>query len=179
MEADELVIDDHGRISGTSEMGVDYSTRSYRGLVSHEALDAPAAPAAANEAKLSSASGAGPLLRDVLAADCRKVFCSESFWIGASDQPRCTLERLAKRVWEFHTAGVRGYTERSGAEWWVQVRLPGAAAKTIGFHWDKDEDLVDEAGINIFPQVSTVWRLQRRASAEAWRRPCLVELNVH
>lgn len=27
---------------------------------------------------------------------------------------------------------------------------------TVAFHWDKDEDLVDDAGINVFPQLSTV-----------------------
>lgn len=49
---------------------------------------------------------------------------------------------------------------RSLAMRWVQVRLPegqtGQGSGYIGFHWDKDEDLVDAAGISLHPQVSTV-----------------------
>lgn len=46
------------------------------------------------------------------------------------------------------------------AEWWCQLREGGDdhGKETIGFHWDKDEELLDEAGLNVFPQLSTVRR---------------------
>ena len=89
---------------------------------------------------------------------------------------RCSLERLAKDVFDFHTKGCHFDPQRSCAEWWVQVRggdktagkKKGRAATAdddgrvfkaptgIGFHWDKDEDLVDQTGVTVCPQISTV-----------------------
>jgi hypothetical protein len=46
---------------------------------------------------------------------------------------------------------------RSGAEWWVQVRHAGDGQdEAVSFHWDKDEDLVDDYGVNVHPAISTV-----------------------
>ena len=42
---------------------------------------------------------------------------------------------------------------------WVQIRKQddrGTTGSFIGFHWDKDEDLVDCSGICLHPQLSTV-----------------------
>jgi hypothetical protein len=46
----------------------------------------------------------------------------------------------------------------SGAEFWVQVRecSDSTTSKPIGFHWDKDEDFLDEDGVNVHPYVSTI-----------------------
>ena len=38
----------------------------------------------------------------------------------------------------------------------MAVVIGNQAAETIRFHWDKDEDLVDEQGIAVFPHLSTV-----------------------
>ena len=77
---------------------------------------------------------------------------------GAAEPPRCALEALAKSVFEKHTEGARGTFDplKSGAEWWVQVRPAfevGAGTnpvnyfdQSVSFHWDKDEDVVDEQG---------------------------------
>ena len=70
-------------------------------------------------------------------------------------------------IFREHTARARYGRGSSGVEWWVQVREahPDAGARSlrsraarlsIGMHWDKDEDLVDQQGINIHPLLSTV-----------------------
>eukprot|EP00051_Salpingoeca_urceolata_P020156 m.300401 g.300401 ORF g.300401 m.300401 type:complete len:860 (-) comp19555_c3_seq4:232-2811(-) len=170
---------------------------------------------------LLGSSHSAPLLA-ALRTDCRKVFSGfASFWLGHGDRPRCTLERLAKRVFDHHTGDLAPHLrESSGAEWWVQVRGVGEVADSRGnngdvgssrkgddddddttpdsvrFHWDKDEDLVDDAGIAIFPQLSTVTYLSeggaptvvlnRRAptdyaavdelySADAWAGPAAAD----
>ena len=82
-------------------------------------------------------------------------YCGESFWLAHDATPRCTLERIARQIYLAHTKDVTGINaEISGAEWWCQLRKHGDEEKeTIGFHWDKDEDMLDEAGINIFPHL--------------------------
>jgi len=46
----------------------------------------------------------------------------------------------------------------------VQVRESGHEEEAIGMHWDKDEALVDEQGINVHPHLSTVRPLGDRES---------------
>ena len=71
---------------------------------------------------------------------CCYPFSDKAFWLPANLQPRCTLEALALAIFEEHTAGVVAFDrERSGCEWWAQIRRPGEDSETIGFHWDKDE----------------------------------------
>ena len=94
----------------------------------------------------------------IVVEDCKKVFTGEvTFWLPAEMKPRTTLERLARQIFDFHTSSCAGKynTKKSGAEWWVQVREEGGKHENIGFHWDKDEELVDQAGINVTPQIST------------------------
>ena len=102
--------------------------------------------------------------------------------------PRTTLEKLARRVFDVHTQHLfpGAYDmENSAIEWWCQVReVPGLSTKrtrkrkhdakdvedlkaqTIGFHWDKDEELVDMAGLNIHPQVPRVLEIIRNTSTK-------------
>jgi hypothetical protein len=91
------------------------------------------------------------------------------------------LERFAEAVFAFHTAGLQGIEidpTKSGAEVWVQVRsptepaaLPGDSGDeddsddeeqapgegaSINWHFDKDEDLLDECDVYVHPYISTV-----------------------
>ncbi len=134
---------------------------------------------------------------------------SDPYHYQTKQDLRCSLERLAREIFDHHTRGKKFEPKRSGAEWWVQVRggatnkvnqkaenrpakksrtekspgsgetgdddsdnarsgsarsgssVPGDAQSGssvpgIGFHWDKDEDLVDSTGVNVNPQISTV-----------------------
>ena len=65
---------------------------------------------------------------------------------------------LPRQIFEAHTATAEFDEETSGAEWWVQMRgqQDEQCAPGIGFHWDKDEDLLDSCGITLCPQISTV-----------------------
>ena len=91
-----------------------------------------------------------------LVGDCHKCFDGETtFWLPCDAEPKCAMEQLAAEIFSFHTRGATFDRKRSGAEWWVQVRPPGDRVG-LGFHTDKDEDLVDAAGINVHPWVSTI-----------------------
>ena len=107
-----------------------------------------------------------------------------SFWLPAAaaedGMPRTTLESLAAAVFKLHTSGAQFDADRSGAEWWFQVRdtaddgVPAAAAgggsgnaraavdvevdvnePSIPFHWDKDEVMAGAFGVWLHPQLST------------------------
>eukprot|EP00911_Craspedida_sp_UC1_P001364 UC1_evm1s1029 len=110
-------------------------------------------------------SATAPSLVTKLAGDCDKVFDGETtFWLGADTAPRCGLEALAKGIFQRYAgkALVSGAADptRSGCEWWSQVRESrednALKENAVGFHWDKDEDLLDETGVNVHPQLSTV-----------------------
>ena len=120
--------------------------------------------------------------RRALLADCGEAFTAraakkregpyssgETYWLAADAEPRCALERLAKRVFEAHTreaaaalaaeadagagSGTAGFDpRRSGAEWWTQVV---DVDDEIGMHWDKDYAL-EAADVNVHPQIGTV-----------------------
>jgi hypothetical protein len=165
--------DEHGRIAGTSAIGLNFSFRSVPAFVPE--LD--------------------PAVMTQLHTDCRRAFLMKSYWLSASAAPRCMLEALAAAVFDFHTRGVAFDAATSGVEWWVHFRGPGEdkklggtapplltpppppspfechrfrfapsrtrshfyfAGESIGFHWDKDETLADVHGIKAYPQVSTV-----------------------
>ena len=69
----------------------------------------------------------------------------------------------AARLLKYGIYGVRGPVQydraRSGLEWWAQCRRPEENEKneTIGFHWDKDEQLnTAVADLFVQPQFATV-----------------------
>ena len=158
-------VDEHGRISGTSDCGLSFEFTS-------------------NKVDVSSPSTKASV--KALAGDAKRIFDgASSFWLPAGVKPRFGLEALASQIFEHHTKDVKDFDrDKSGAEWWIQVRHgsglePSAssaraaaqvetqAAKTgqggslpgpedVGFHWDKDENLVDELGLVVCPSVSTV-----------------------
>ena len=89
-------------------------------------------------------------------------------WVPATGpSPRCTIERLARAVFNLHTAELLSglsaeeqerTLQTSGAEWWVQFRSsedqPGA--RDIRFHFDRDEDLARRYGVDRNPLAATV-----------------------
>ena len=76
----------------------------------------------------------------------------QTFWVGASDTPRCTLETLAQDIFRFHTKHAEYDPALSGAEWWTQVIDRN---DDIGWHWDKDYAM-EHNGINVHPHLGTV-----------------------
>jgi len=87
-----------------------------------------------------------------------------SFWLGASETPRNLPEQFARRVFDFHCEriGVKFDKEKSGCEWWVQIKDHDG---WIGFHWDKDEILLNEEDTFAHPQLATVTYLQGSGGA--------------
>jgi hypothetical protein len=108
------------------------------------------------EALLADEACARALRQDCML--CCFPFSDKARWLPANLQPRCTLEALAMALFEEHTRGVASFDrERSGCEWWAQIRRPDDANESIGFHWDKDEQLntaVD--GLFVQPQIACV-----------------------
>jgi hypothetical protein len=104
----ELTVDEHGRVAGTSDCGLDFSFVAFKCPV---LLDS------------SPARRAGDVTKDLLGAlrrDSDALFGSEdSFWLPAGMQPRCVLERLAAEIFRYHTRNVREdfNFDGSGAEW--------------------------------------------------------------
>ena len=96
----------------------------------------------------------------VLCKDCTMAFAlNSSNWLAADAEPRCAVERLARAIFERHTAGVPFNPSTSGAEWWAQVRGGGHRHEGIEFHWDVDEhfcDLPGGGGVHVHPHLSTV-----------------------
>ena len=140
---DSVAIDVEERFGGVSDCGLDFSFRSYP------------------ESFGSYAGISSPEAWDVITEDCMKcvVLKCPSFWLAAGSEPRCALEELARKVFELHVAGIDGTWDatKSGAEWWVQVRHEGDSKnEAVAFHWDKDEALLDNIGVNVHPAISTV-----------------------
>ncbi len=95
---------------------------------------------------------------------------AKTFWVSASSHPSTSLELLAKAIFDFHAKTLRQQdppgtphgTSRadgaeSGAEWWVQRREEGHHANLgMPFHWDKDENKLEQEGVVLCPAVSTV-----------------------
>mmetsp|Transcript_5825 Transcript_5825/g.7997 ORF Transcript_5825/g.7997 Transcript_5825/m.7997 type:complete len:389 (+) Transcript_5825:90-1256(+) len=75
-----------------------------------------------------------------------------TFFHRACDEPRCTLEKLAKQIFDFHTKDADFDREKSGAEWWT-LYIEGE--DEVGFHFDKDYGM-ESYGINVYPHVGTV-----------------------
>ena len=95
--------------------------------------------------------------RAALTRDCRLVFAlNSSNWLAASAEPRCSLEAVARAIFERHTGGATYDAARSGCEWWAQVRTSGDAAEAIEFHWDCDEYCCDVHDVHVSPALSSV-----------------------
>jgi len=104
--------------------------------------------------------------RENFAADCRTAFLRCSYWLGAKEAPRCGLEALARAIFDRHVGDAAYDADRSGVEWWVQVRgrtgdqheepVANELGEALGFHWDRDEMMNDEQKINVHPQVASV-----------------------
>eukprot|EP00435_Cladocopium_sp_Y103_P037690 s863_g10.t1 len=102
----------------------------------------------------------------LLTRACRSVFGfsqNPSFWVGAREQARTVLDRFALQVFWFHTSRLSisdavAKFPNAGAEFWVQRRGPEQAASERGMDWhfDKDEDLLDQEDLAVMPCVGTV-----------------------
>lgn len=103
----------------------------------------------------------GSLLSDCKTAMTARHTCDSSsglsegqtFFVSASEAPRCALEAMAKAIFDFHTSGLQDFcTSSSGAEWWTQYV---DERDDIGFHFDRDYGL-EEKGFCIHPHLATV-----------------------
>jgi hypothetical protein len=147
---------------------VDYSTKSIWTQFVEPSTRTDSGDGAANKS-----------LYDELLLDCEicdSALMPRTFWVpapGSNDDftPRCTLEQMARDIFEYHTRAQDARIghqnsetvfdpSTSGAEWWVQLRPSpektgryalfdhesaedgdGDDKNGIPFHWDKDEDL--------------------------------------
>lgn len=82
---------------------------------------------------------AEPASRRALRRDCQLCcfpFTDKAYWLPANLAPRCSLEALARSIFEEHAQHTRGIDRsRSGVEWWAQIRQKGAESESIGFHF--------------------------------------------
>ncbi|CAK9090795.1 Uncharacterized protein SCF082_LOCUS42812 [Durusdinium trenchii] len=99
-----------------------------------------------------------PRALENLTKTCQMVFALDgSSWMSCKAEPQCLAERLAQEIFRFHVGTDSSFDpERSGAEWWAQVRDTGHEEEGIQFHWDTDEAAVERHGINVHPHLSTV-----------------------
>ncbi|CAE7947345.1 unnamed protein product [Symbiodinium sp. KB8] len=88
-----------------------------------------------------------------------------SFWMGAFEEANTLLDRYAQQVFWLHAtrlghtdASVRACGRTAGAEYWVQRRGPEQPLHERGMDWhfDKDEDLLDQKDVVVMPTVGTV-----------------------
>ena len=144
-------------------------------------------------------------LLKLIADECQVIVSKnkETFWVGSNWQSRnsvkgateesdktcaCMLEELALTIFNYHVHHPQGALfaeatssfdpERSGAEWWIQVKdvgieegpetaeckandvdqppPPTTSTSAIDLHYDKDEDAAERYGVGLFPVVSTI-----------------------
>jgi hypothetical protein len=154
-----VAIDANGRVAGADAL--DFSFRSFPRFLLLRDDDDAGDPRDGFRAKA--------LLRDAT-----RAFVGESFWLAADAAPRCALESLARAVFDRHVPAdvLRAFQQTNadearfgdgrfgggcGAEWWTQVRrVDDECREAVAFHWDKDEDLVDDFGVVVHPLISTV-----------------------
>lgn len=103
-----------------------------------------------------------------LVQDCETAFTARAienaeystgttFFLPATMEPRCLLERMAREVFDFHTRDVKEFdAAKSGAEWWTLVLDSGETNDDVAFHWDRDYGLEDQYNVNLHPHVGTV-----------------------
>ena len=86
----------------------------------------------------------------------------ETFWFNKDQAPKCYLEFMAKQVMIHHQSKVPSDSELTGVEFWVQVKpwlqeeKQSLEHKSIGLHYDKDENLAEDFDIGTYPYLSTV-----------------------
>ncbi|CAJ1395661.1 unnamed protein product [Effrenium voratum] len=97
-----------------------------------------------------------------LAAAARKLAQGgRSFWISARAKPQSAVQRFALDVFHFHLARLQLSGDQkagiAGAEVWAQRRSARESKERRGMNWhfDKDEDLLDECGLCVHPLVGT------------------------
>ena len=132
----ELHLDQHGRV--VAQMAAEnYKSRSFSGIVSKKAGQS--------------------LHTDCCTASiCMQGDPEMTFWLGASDTPRCSLERAALDIFRFHT-DVRGCSfdeVNSGLEWRA-VAMDTVQSQSATWHWNKDYGL-RHGGVNLSPHLSTM-----------------------
>jgi hypothetical protein len=143
----------------------------------------PKCPAAQVWSAVLAPAALEALREDALALVLRHGGGGKTYWQDVTTSARCSLERAALEVLQFHTAsasilgtsvGTAGASdteftgaEFTGAEWWVQLRNAppvssgeGVAydddASSIAFHFDCDEGLYSATGELVPPFLSTV-----------------------
>lgn len=151
-EEDEFTLDEFGRVpGGILPHSACYPDLNYGYRCFPSFLD----PAASDLASLI--------------ADCRATFTArttrkgqkysagETYWLAASAEPRCALEKLARDVFDLHTVGKEAGVDydpgASGAEWWTLVL---DSDDDVGLHWDRDYQMEASADILVHPHLSTV-----------------------
>jgi len=136
-EEDSEEEDEHLRVALPSSGGakLEYEWRTWRSPLTQEGLEEHL-----------------PCVADAVAS-----FSQRSYWLGASDEPVGRCERWAAAVFSAHTRGVEFDPRTSGVEWWTQIRTGNEPpSRDIGCHWDKDEQLCDDEGLQVCPHLATV-----------------------
>ena len=95
-----------------------------------------------------SAEAAVQLKSDCLKLDrrCGRSGGALTFWMPAGATPRFGLERAAKAIFDYHTAGAEFPSAHSGAEWWVQVRTAGQHPTEVSSKHSSDDAAADGEG---------------------------------
>jgi hypothetical protein len=104
--------------------------------------------------------------------DCRTLvkLTKDTHWlplnacVGANTSKLTNIESLVASIFRRHLGtmpATEAYdVERTGAEWWVQVKSLAAnisnAEAAIDLHYDKDEFLAESFALGNFPDISTV-----------------------
>ena len=154
-------MDESGRITGVSELGLDFGFRSF-----------PRALEPRGEAL------------QLLRGQCETLNGEPkaTFWVPLNATPRTPLEALAQSVFQAHVgAAIDGAKDIdptcTGAEFWTQVKagddfeaptcvdavIDPSAPAGIGMHFDKDEAMAEEFRVGVFPALSTVTYLSEQA----------------
>ena len=98
-------------------------------------------------------------------ADCGTAFTAQergsgesysqgsTYFLPANALPNCLLEELALSIFDQHFTGTALERASSGVEWWTQVI---DSRDEIAWHWDRDYQLEEDAGIHKYPMLATV-----------------------
>ena len=124
-EEEDLQVDTDGRTVIGGQM--DYATRCFdRALTLESAAETTALFKQCELAFTARATGSD------------EYSAGTTFWVGADAKPCTDMERLALKIFEFHTSTAVFDPARSGAEWWTQCIDPD---DDIALHWDRDYDM--------------------------------------
>mmetsp|Transcript_33042 Transcript_33042/g.80294 ORF Transcript_33042/g.80294 Transcript_33042/m.80294 type:complete len:418 (-) Transcript_33042:240-1493(-) len=152
----DIALDDEGRIAGFSHAGLNFGFRTFPKAIdsSHTSLIQKIQRDCLKASSARSSKGSGNYSE------------GNTFWITATDKPRCLLEQLAQEIFNFHTSKVQESkfvvmmdgkeitfnADLSGAEFWC---LHMDQEDAVGWHWDKDYS-AESDGVNIHPHIGTV-----------------------